>query len=86
VMEAPPEAIDRFRPRNRLAGKPELLAHARPAGVREVRLGLPAAAQAVLGRVVPPVTFRPAPTPSMAVVVGDGDEELALTDELSLVG
>jgi hypothetical protein len=84
--EAPPEVVQRYLPRNRLAGTPELLAHARPAAVREVRLELASAAPSLLEVVTPPVRWKIGPRPRMEVVIGDGPGVLDLTDLLSLVG
>lgn len=85
VMEAPPEVVARFLPRNR-APAPELLVHARPAAVREIRLTLARPPQALLARVSPRVSWTPGARPRIDVVVGDAPGALELTDVLALVG
>jgi hypothetical protein len=87
AMEAPPEVIERSRPKNRLADTPHLLAHARSATVSRVNLRIPVPAQTLLGAVTPRVVCRIDSPPRLEVVLGDSSSPvLALTEEFSLVG
>jgi len=86
AFDATPEMIERYRPRNRHAGAPHLLAHARPASLREVRLALPAPPQPLLAAVTPRITWRPATAPHLEVVVGDGDARLELSELVAIAG
>jgi hypothetical protein len=87
VMEAPAEVIERSRPKNRLADKPHLLAHARSGTIRQINVRTPVRVQALLATVTPRVAWRSGSPPLLEVVLGDSSSPvLSLTEEFSLVG
>jgi hypothetical protein len=87
VTEAPAEIIEQSRPRNRLANKPHLLAHARSATVSQVNLRIPVPAQTLLAAVTPRVVCRIGSPPRLEVILGESSTPVfALTEEFSLVG
>lgn len=87
VMEATAEVVERSRPRNRLADKPHLLAHARSARASQVNLRTPVPVQALLATVTPRVAWRIGSPPRLEVIVGDSSGPvLELAEELLLIG
>jgi hypothetical protein len=86
VMETDANVATRMRPRDRLADRPHLLAHARSVTVDTVTLHNPFPAQALLARVAPRVVTRVGPPRLEVSLVGPAGTALALTDELSLIG
>jgi Glyoxalase-like domain len=86
VMEASPDVMERYLPRNRVAATPALLMHTRPAAIREIRLTLSRPPQALLACVTPSVLWMPGSSPRLEVVVGEGPGKLELTDVFALVG
>jgi len=86
VMGTDADVLRRLSPRNRLADRPHLLAHARSVTVGEVTLQNPSPTQALLARVAPRIVARVGP-PRIEVSLGGPPEmALALTDELWLTG
>ncbi len=87
VVESPAEILERSWPLIRLADKPHLFAHARPANVCRVSLRTPVPIQALLANVTPPVAWHMGGLPCLEVVLGDSASPiLTLAEEMSLIG
>ena len=85
AFDAAPEIVERYLPRNRLAATPHLLAHRRPGALRAIDLALPRSPPPILDGMTPPVRWR-AGRPHLDIVVGDGDDQVELTELVSLRG
>ena len=87
VIEMLQEAVERSRPRIRLADRSHLLAHARAATVQRVALQVDVPVQALVESVTPRVVWHPGSPPSLQLVLGDSSSPvLKLTDEIALTG
>ncbi|MDP9149413.1 MAG: VOC family protein [Myxococcota bacterium] len=87
VLEGSAVMLERLQPRIRLADKPDLLAHSRPATIHRVNLRTPVAIQGLLANVTPRIHSHIGIPQSLEIIMGNSScPVLKLTEELSLIG